>query len=102
LLLSLVAESLTNSPNLRILPATSWEKVEEIMAEESADTIIYDFTCISETRMLPLLYRNPNLLLIGLDDETNRAVHLTGFETRPLTLERVKEIILSREISVIE
>jgi hypothetical protein len=94
LLLSLVADSLSSSTDLCILQATSWDDVEKMLAEGSVETLIYDFTCASESNILPMLFHNPHLLLIGLDVETNRVVHLTGYETRSLTLERVKEIVL--------
>jgi hypothetical protein len=97
MLLSLVANSLAQSKNLRVMHATNWEEVESLVSECTPDVLIYDPVSASESHILPLLFKNPHLLLIGLDVETNRAVLLTGKESRTLTLERVKEIIESNE-----
>ncbi len=82
MLLSLVAGSLTENPNLRVIhekPGGSWRRTAECLP----DVLIYDLPCASEGNILPLLSRNPRLLLIGLDMETNRAVLIAGQETVP-------------------
>jgi hypothetical protein len=43
--------------------------------------------------LLPMLFENPGMVLIGLDAEHNRAVLLGGQETGALTLERVRTIV---------
>jgi hypothetical protein len=95
MLLSLVADSLAQSTNLHVVQAAAWEEVNALTAECAPDVLIYDLAAASENNILPLLYKNPLLLLIGLDVETNRAVLLAGKETRLLTLERMKEIVLT-------
>ena len=95
MLLSLVANSLEQSPNLHVIHATSWSEAAVHVADCKPDVLIYDLDSSSESAILPLLYKNPHLLLIGLDVETNRAVLIAGQETSSLTLERVKEIVES-------
>lgn len=93
MLLSLVADSLANSSNLRIAEAATWEDVDCIAAQFPPDVLIYDLGSAQESRILPLLFKNSHLLLIGLDVETNRAILLAGQEANSLTIERIKEII---------
>lgn len=93
MLLSLVAASLVQDTNLSVRQAASWEEVVALTSEFPPDVLIYDLASASESHILPLLFQNPYLLLIGLDVEANRAVLHTGQETQRLTLERVKEIV---------
>ena len=93
MLLSLLADSLAQSPTLKINHASAWEEVESQAAECPPEVLIYDLVSASENASLPLLYKYPHLQLIGLDVETNRAVLIAGQETRSLTLERMKEIV---------
>jgi hypothetical protein len=93
LLLSLVAASLAQSAELHVVQAATWAEVDALTAECTPDVLIYDLPGASESHILPLLLKNPRLLLIGLDVEANRAVLHTGAEAHSLTLERVKEIV---------
>lgn len=93
MLLSLVAASLAHDTNLSVRQAASWEEVVALTSEFPPDVLIYDLASASESHILPLLFQNPYLLLIGLDVEANRAVLHTGQETQRLTLERVTEIV---------
>jgi len=96
MLLSLLANSLEQSPNLRVIHETSWSEAAARVVDCKPDVLIYDLdSSPSESAILPVLYENPHLLLIGLDVETNRAVLIAGQETSSLTLERVKEIVES-------
>ena len=95
MLLSLVADSLAQSTDLHVVHANAWEEVNTLSTECTPDVLIYDLAAASESYILSLLFKNPLLLLIGLDVETNRAVLLAGKETRLLTLERMKEIVLT-------
>jgi len=95
MLLSLVAKSLEQSLNLHVIHETSWSEAAARAAECNSDVLIYDLDSSSESAILPVLYKNPHILLIGLDVETNRAVLIAGQETSSLTLERVKEIVES-------
>lgn len=72
---------------------SAWEQIAAHAADCTPDVLIYDLDSASESAILPLLYKNPHLLLIGLDVETNRAVLIAGQETSSLTLERVREIV---------
>ena len=93
MLLSLVANSLEQSPNLHVIHEASWREVAARAVDCKVDVLIYDLDSSLESALLPMLYENPHLLLIGLDVETNRAVLIAGQETSSLTLERVKEIV---------
>ena len=95
MLLSLVGNSLEQSPNLHVIHEATWSEVVARSADCKPDVLIYDLDSSSESAILPMLYGNPHLLLIGLDVETNRAVLIAGQETSSLTLERVKEIVES-------
>ena len=93
MLLTLVAASLSPSENLRVVQAGSWGEVEALAASCPPDVLIYDLTVASEGLILMLLHKNPSLQLIGLDEETSRAVLFSGQEAPCLTLERIKEIV---------
>ena len=96
LLLSLVAASLEQSPGLRVAQARTWADARRVLAEHIPDVLIFDLTDAGESHLLPLLFKNPRLLLVGLDVETNQAVLLSGKEAQSLTLNQIKEIIESR------
>jgi hypothetical protein len=93
MLLSLVSASINQDEHLNIIRADSWLELEALTAEFSPDVLIYDLPSANEGHILSLLFKNPRLLLIGLDVETNRAVLLTAQETRSLTMDKVKDII---------
>jgi hypothetical protein len=93
MLLTLVAASLAQGPKLRVKQAATWADVESITAECTPDVLICGLEGASDSAILPLLFKNPRLLLIGLDVETNRAILLAGQEARSLTLEQIKGII---------
>ena len=93
MLLSLVAVSLAKRPNLRVIQAATWMEVDSMAAECTPDVLIYGLEGASDSAIMPLLFKNPRLLLIALDVETNRAVLLTGQEARSLTLEQIQEIV---------
>jgi hypothetical protein len=93
LLLSLVGVGIGERENLHLVRATTWAEVEALSAHRAPDVLIYDLAVASESHILPLLFRNPRLLLIGLDPETNRAVLLTGREAQSLTMAQMREIV---------
>ena len=93
MLLRLVANSLAQNPALHVIHAATREELEAQSAGRTQDVLIYDLQGAGESAILPFLYQNPGMLLIGLDLETNRAVLIAGQEKRALTLERVKEIV---------
>jgi hypothetical protein len=43
--------------------------------------------------ILPLLLKNPGLLMIGLDTQSSQAVPVSGKEAKSLTLNPIREII---------
>lgn len=93
MLLSLLATSLEQSPNLRVLRTHTPAEIANLYADGVPDVLVYDLAPASESAVLPLLLRNPHLLLIGLDVETNRAVVLARQERRSLTLEAFREMV---------
>ena len=95
MLIAVMAASLEKSANLRIIQSTNWDEVSTLTEDSHPDVLMYDLPAASESCLLSLLFKNPDLLLIGLDVETNRAVLLAGKESRSLTLEQVKEFILT-------
>jgi hypothetical protein len=95
MLLSLVASSLANNENLCVVEAAEWEQVKALTDENFADVLIYDCESAFNNQILPLLFTNPRILLIGLDVENNRAVLLSGKESSSLTMEQVRDIVLT-------
>jgi hypothetical protein len=95
MLLSLVSASLMQSEDLIVIQTSLWKEIEIIPKDCIPDVLIYDLPAASVGSILPLLFKNPRLLLIGLDVETNRAVLIAGKETRFLTLDLVKDMVLS-------
>jgi hypothetical protein len=95
MLLSLVSASLMQCNNIQVIQSSLWEEIESMPEDCIPDVLIYDLPAASVGSILPLLFKNPCLLLIGLDVETNRAVLIEGKETRFLTLDLVKDMVLS-------
>lgn len=93
MLLSIVADNLMQCPNLQVIHETKWEGITTQLIHGPPNVLIYDLDCTAENQILPLLYQDPGLLLIGLDVETNRAMLIAGQEKTSLTLERMKEIV---------
>ena len=93
LLLSGVAASLDQCPDLRIIQAAAWTEANRLLAEHTPDVLIFDLTNANESHILPLLLTNPGLLMIGLDAEDNQAVLVSGQEARSLTLDQIRQIV---------
>ncbi len=93
LLLSLMAEGLAHSPGLHVLRATTWARARRALAQHPPDVLVIDLHNSCESHVLPLLLKNPNLLLIGLDTERNQAVLLSGQKANSLTLNQFEQII---------
>ena len=93
LLLSGVAAGLESCPGLRVMQAATWAEIGPLLVERIPDVLIFDLGDACESHILPLLFRNPHLLLVGLDVEYNQAVLVSGQEAHSLTLNRIKEII---------
>lgn len=93
MLLSLMAESLARNPDLHVVRAATWREANRSLAEHTPDVLIFDLTNSQESHILPLLLKNRNLLLIGLDPEQNQAMLLPGQEVRSLTLNQLEQIV---------
>lgn len=93
LLLAGVAASLERSSDLCVMQAATWEEVCRLLAKQSPDAIIFDLANASESHILPLLLKNPTLILIALDPECNQAVLLTGQGARSLTVNQIKQMV---------
>jgi hypothetical protein len=96
MLLSLIAASLEQAPSLHVMRATAWTEASRLLAEEAPDALIFDLNGDGESHILPLLLTNPDLLMIGLDAECNRAVLVSGQEARSLTLDQLREMVERR------
>ena len=93
LLLSGVAANLAECPGLQVARAATWAEAGRRLADGVPDVLIFDLTNSNESHILPLLLKNPDLLLIGLDTETNQAVLVWGQEAQSLTLNQIREIV---------
>ncbi len=98
MLLSLVADSLAENPNLVVIHEASWGEIEARAAECTPDVLIHDMDDTSECNILPMMSKNPRLVVIGLDIETNRAVLISGQETRSFTMDRIRAIVQGGEM----
>jgi hypothetical protein len=93
MLLSLVANSLRENPDLKVLQVSDWCEVEAYARTCIPDVLIYDLPGTSESNLLPLLSKNPHLLLIGLDTERNYGLLHTGKEAHSITMSQIRAII---------
>jgi len=93
LLLSGVASSLKQCPDLRVMHAATWEEVRRLPAEYVPDAVIFVLSEAYESQILPMWSKNPALVMLGLDPECNQAVLLTGQEARSLSVSHIKEMI---------
>jgi hypothetical protein len=95
LLLSGVAAGLRECPGLQVTHAATWPAASRLLAPPAQvpDVLIFDLTNAYESHILPLLVRNPALLLVGLDMEHNQAVLLSGQQAQSLTLDQIREIV---------
>jgi hypothetical protein len=93
LLLAGVAASLEDCPNLRTMRATTWSEASRLLVEQPPDVLIFDLTHGCEGHILSLLLADPTLLMIGLDAECNRAVLVSGQDTRSLTMSQIRGMI---------
>ena len=98
LLLPLVAASLEDSADVRVTQATTWPDACQLLAEGMPDVLIFDLTDTCESQVLPLLFENPDLVLIGLDTELNQAVLVSGQQAQALTLNGIREIVRNGDV----
>jgi hypothetical protein len=93
LLLSGVAAGLGQCSGLEVAQTATWAEASRLLAQRIPDALIFDLNDTCESHILPLLFKNPHLLMIGLDAEYNRAVLISGQEARSLTLNEISEIV---------
>jgi hypothetical protein len=93
LLLSGLATGLAECPGLQVARAATWAEAGRLLAKRIPDVLIFDLTGTCESHVLPLLFENPNLVMVGLDTEHNQAVLVSGQEARSLTLKQIREIV---------
>jgi hypothetical protein len=96
LLLPLVAASLDKDPGLHIMCAATWPETMRLLAERAPHAVIFDLAGDCESHVLPLLFSNPDLILIGLDPERNQAMLVSGREAQALTLDQIRALIAGR------
>jgi hypothetical protein len=92
-LMSLVAQSLGQRPELQVTQAATWTEAGRLLARTSPDALIFDLGGSGESHILPLLLKRSSLLLIGLDAQGNRAVLVSGQEAKSLTLSQIQELV---------
>lgn len=95
--MSLIAESFGQNPGLQVARAVTWTTASRELAEHIPDVLIFDLSQDHESHILPLLFKNPKMLLIGLDTEYDQAVLLSGHETRSLTLNQLIQMVQKEE-----
>jgi len=95
LLIGVVAAALGQCPDLRVMQAATWTEASRLLAEQLPDVLIFDQNAANDGQLLPLLLRNPHLLMIGLDAERNQGVVVSGQEARSLTLGQIREIAVT-------
>jgi hypothetical protein len=100
LLLSGVAAGLRECSDLDMTQAATWEEACRLLADRIPDVLIFDLAGACESYVLPLPFKHPDLLLIGLDAEYNRAVLVSGQEIRSFTLNEIKEIAAGNDLRV--
>ncbi len=96
LLLSGVAASLRECLGLQVAHAATWAQASRLLAQQVPDVLIFDMTNAYESHILPLLLKNPHLLLIGLDTESNQGVVLSGQGNHSFTMKQIREIVAGR------
>lgn len=95
LLLGVVAAALGKCPDLQVSQAASWTEAGKLLAKSMPDVLIFDLSAASQSHLLPLLLKNPHVLMIGLDAEHNQGVVVTGQEAHSLTLGQIREIAVT-------
>lgn len=98
MLLNLVTANLSQCSGMHVAQVTTWEEARQRLAEEVPGVLIFDLTQDCESHILPLLFRNPDLVMIGLDAESNQAVLVAGHEAQELTLNQIRDIVDRRNI----
>lgn len=93
MLISLVAASLEQDLELCVEQAATWNEVSQVLDEHIPDVLIFDLKNPNESHILPLVFQNPHLMMIGLDVESDQAVLLSGKEVHSLTLKQIKDFI---------
>ena len=96
LLLSGVAAGLAEVPRLEVAWATTWADAGRLLATRIPDVLIFDLAGTGESHVLPLLFENPDLVMVGLDTEHNQAVLVSGQEAQSLTLKQIRFIVEGR------
>lgn len=100
LLLAGIAAALAESASLHVSRAAACVDAARLVTDHFPDVLIFELSPANESHVLSLLFKNPRLLLVGLDTERNQAVLVSGQEARPLTLGQVREMVLARPAGV--
>lgn len=93
LLLSGVAADLAEVSGLEVARARTWADAGRLLAKRIPHVLIFDLTGAGESQVLPLLFENPHLVMVGLDAEHNQAVLASAQEVRSLTLKQIRVIV---------
>jgi hypothetical protein len=88
-----MAAGLAECAGLQVAQARRWAEAGRLLASQAPDVLIFDLTNVSESQILRLLFKNPGLLLIGMDPERNQAVLVSGQPIRAYTIEDLVQVI---------
>ena len=101
LLLSGVGAGLAECAEVHASQASDWDDASRLMSEQPADVLIFDLMNDNESHVLSLILTNPDLLIIGLDSERNRAVVVSGHEARSLTVNQIIEMVQRTDVPLL-
>jgi hypothetical protein len=82
-----------DTPILQVARAATWADAGRLLVKRIPDVQVFDLTGTCESHVLPLLFENPNQVMVGLDTEHNQAVLVSGQKARSLTLKQIREIV---------
>lgn len=93
LLLSAVATCLADAPDVCLTQAASLAEASVTLSADGPAVLICDISEKANPSLLAILANHPQLCLIGLDPEFNRAVVLSGREVHALTLQGIRDMV---------
>lgn len=96
-ILGTVGASLQHHPEFEILPAVSPSLEAREFRALSPDVIIYDIEASHPEAAITLLETCPDLLLIGIDPDSNRVMLWSGRQLRQASTQDLVQVIQQNE-----